>query len=359
MSTYNVLAIGDPHFKSDNGEATAELTAKVKSLIRDRLSEIDAVVILGDILHRHEKIDLHPFHRAMEFLEGIHDALGAPRGSFSRWLYIIIGNHDRSNNQVFMTDEHVFNPLKKWKNTVVVDKAMVHSPREDVRFLLVPYVPPGRFQEAYQTVIQDDVLESSITAVFAHQEFAGSKMGTITSAEGDPWDTLKPVCISGHIHDYQMPKANLVYTGTPIQHGFADVGRKTVSLFSLEKSKFKESRIDLKIKGRITVKGNVIDFDMTKIPVGDFYVKMKLTGTKRQIKTFKDSKIYSEAIIRGVIFQFLEVPTVDLAAEASAGSELLKSIHGGKTFSERLEDLRESLDPLVKKEFDILFGSGQ
>lgn len=372
---FNILAIGDPHFKNDNGETTEELTIKTLNLIKDKINTLDAVVILGDILHRHEKIDLHPFYRAMGYLQQIHTLLT----SYSKrniFLYIIIGNHDRSNNRVFMTDEHVFNPLKQWKNTIVADKALLHSPRKDFQILLVPYVPPGRFQEAYETVISEKDLQRKVNLVLAHQEFHGAKMNLITSNEGDPWDSLKPLCVSGHIHDYQILKSNLIYTGTPIQHGFADVGKKTVSIYKftyiespndsdpdipgptpLELSRvgFTEERIDLGIRGRTTVKGNVRDFDTLHFPIDNFFVKAKLQGTKRSIKTFMESKKYEEALKKGIVFQFLELPTVGVEDDHQIKMSEIAKIRSGKSFSVRLKETLSGLESDVRNEYLKIF----
>lgn len=373
---FTILAIGDPHFKNDNGETTEELTTKTLDLIRARIDTLDAVVILGDILHRHEKIDLHPFYRAMGYLQQIHNLLSDYKKK-EIFLYIIIGNHDRSNNRVFMTDEHVFNPLKQWKNTIVADKALLHKPRKDFQVLLVPYVPPGRFQEAYESVISEKDLEKRVNLVLAHQEFHGAKMNLITSNEGDPWDSLKPLCVSGHIHDYQILRSNLIYTGTPIQHGFADIGKKTVSIYNLtyitepddsdhdvpgptplELSKvgFTEERIDLGIRGRTTVKGNIRDFDALYFPIDDFFVKAKLQGTKREIKTFSESKKYQEAVRKGIIFQFLEVPTIEVGDSMSMKRESeIQKIRSGKSFSERLRETLSGLESGIKDEYKKIF----
>ena len=39
-----------------------------------------------------------------------------------RKTYVLIGNHDRINNNVFLTDEHPFTGLKGETNIVIVDK---------------------------------------------------------------------------------------------------------------------------------------------------------------------------------------------------------------------------------------------
>lgn len=385
---FTILTIGDPHFKHDNGESTEELTVKLLELIKSRIDDLDAVAILGDILHNHEKVDIPSHCRAMDCIMSIHDLLCVENKKRKRDvrnhsnvpipLYIIIGNHDRVNNRVFMTDEHIFRPLKKWKNTIVVDKAMLHSPKPGFEILLMPYVAPGRFQEAYESVISERDLNTKVNLVLAHQEFQGAKMNKITSNEGDHWDSLKPLCVSGHVHDYQVLKSNLIYTGTPIQHGFSDMGKKTVSIYKISYIKplrdseddipgptpleianltYKEERINLGIRGRTIVEGNVKNFDSLYLPIDDFFVKVKLQGTKREIKTFRESKKHDEAVKKGIVFQFLELPTVDL----SEGGKILepiykqKDINSGKSFSERLKETLVTLEENIRNEYMKIF----
>lgn len=359
MTDIGILCIGDPHFKSDNGETTQMLTEKICDLIKEKLEEIDAVAILGDILHRHEKVDLHPFYRAMTFLQKIHDIITSDKSKENIFLYILIGNHDRSNNQVFMTDEHVFNPLKLWKNTIVADRAVIHNLKKDYSVLLVPYVPPGRFNEAISTVCTDEHLKGNLSGknedqipiglVLAHQEFHGAKMNTITSNEGDPWPSLFPLCVSGHIHDYQKLAHNLVYTGTPIQHGFADSGKKTVSFFKIFRGnvqgpRYEEERIDLKIKGKTQIKTHVSNISSLSIPLDDFFVKIKAEGKKSEIKAFTSSKTYRDYLSLGVVFQFLELPTVP--EDLNIGKRELKINY---SLSSRLKEIMDKTDDLEVK----------
>jgi predicted phosphodiesterase len=244
MSDFRILAVGDPHFKSDNAVETEICTnALVELVIREHP---DAIVILGDILHKHEKIDMGPYCRAEKLLSRIHDVMGV-----DTHLYILVGNHDRENNTVYMTDMHVFGAFKRWRNTHVVDYTYVGMQKaksgRDVRIVCVPYVPVGRFAEALSVygltslridVAEDDVVGynyhlSDVSIVFAHQEFMGAKMNAITSNVGDYWPSDAPLCVSGHIHDYDQLAPNLIYTGTPIQHGFADTSNKTVSIYNM------------------------------------------------------------------------------------------------------------------------------
>jgi DNA repair exonuclease SbcCD nuclease subunit len=226
-----VLAIGDPHFKVANVAESEQMTVnliKVASQINPTF-----IVDLGDTLHRHETIHVAPLMRAENMLKQLSQI--AP-------TYILIGNHDRPNNSNFLTDEHPFNALKEWHNMKVVDTTYeaIHN---DQRFIFVPYVPPGRFQEALDRLTPSTVKEM---AIFAHQEFYGAKMGAIVSNDGDKWPLENSLIVSGHIHDYDEPQPNIIYTGTPMQHAFGDRSDKTVSIFRFySNGTWKQERIDL------------------------------------------------------------------------------------------------------------------
>lgn len=204
-----ILTIGDPHFRASNAPQTEVLTSEVVDIIDER-SDFDAVVVLGDTLDRHDRVDLFPLHRAIRFLEGIKEALDrhSKRDAKERKLIVLIGNHDRPNNTTFLTDEHAFTSLKQWDSTVVVDTFTRVVIRGKL-FVCVPYVPVGRFGEALKGEWR------GATAVFAHQEFRGCKFGATASKIGDVYPLDAPLCISGHIHEYSSPQKNIVYPGTP------------------------------------------------------------------------------------------------------------------------------------------------
>lgn len=384
-----VLCIGDPHFKNDNGEETQAMTIAVEKLILKRKPDI--VAILGDILHRHEKIDLKPFHRANKFLKIVHQALM----SYGGFLYIVIGNHDRINNTIFQTDEHVFDPLKEWTNTFVADTAILHrgvgaTSGAEFSCVIVPYVPPGRLIEAIASIDPDFIrmtdseadtrsvssetddrrsvelnldeldysekFRTTVNMVFVHQEFAGAKMNTITSNVGDPWHEANPLCMAGHIHDYQTLGKNLIYTGTPIQHGFADSTKKTVSWVELDTLssgvKFVEERISLGIKGRRQFNIKADEFiDNCKhfsALADECYVKLKITGLKTALKNLTKLPEYKRLILKPTVkVQLLE--TVD-SMKKSLDSETKTQV----PFRQRLEEvLKESPD--LMREFQKIF----
>ena len=69
ISTLNVtcLAIGDPHFMTSNVKDTEEYINKLTSLTKSLKPTF--IVILGDLLHKHEKIDVSPFNMAQKLIE--------------------------------------------------------------------------------------------------------------------------------------------------------------------------------------------------------------------------------------------------------------------------------------------------
>lgn len=239
------LCSGDPHFKGDNTLETDQMSTETVKLCVMRRP--DVTIVLGDVLHTHEKLYQDSLRRAIKYLLALRNV--------SKLLVILIGNHDRPNNNVFLTDEHPFTALTQWERTLVVWKPEVLTfslktrewfgvsinairnitPEDDVvaKFLFMPYVPVGRFREAIDTCSEMRGVDiKSLTGVFAHQEFKNAKMGAIVSKHGDEWPLDYPLVVSGHVHDFDILQPNLIYTGTPIQHGFGDTRDKKLMLFN-------------------------------------------------------------------------------------------------------------------------------
>jgi DNA repair exonuclease SbcCD nuclease subunit len=231
----------------------------------------NAVVCLGDVLDRHETIHVGPLLRSIQFFESIAQ---------NYKLYILIGNHDRPSNQVFMTDEHPFTALKLWKNTTIVDKTCIDQ-IEGISFAFVPYVPPGRFMEALEGV---DI--GAMRAIFAHQEFYGAKMGATESLVGDKWDESFPLVISGHIHDYDQLQNNIIYTGTPIQHAYGDREDKGVFMFRFGYT-VESEMLDLKIPKKKIVRVKASNIASLKSLDSSSHYKIVITGTPEEIKSLK------------------------------------------------------------------------
>ena len=252
MSILKILSIGDPHFKSDNSLETDLMVSRIKDLID--VENPNIIVVLGDTLHYHERIPMYTLHRATLFIKMLSDT--------NRNVYILIGNHDRPNNNIFLTDEHAFNSFKEWKNITIIDDVTVVSEIANdnnyYNLLLVPYVPLGRFNEALLTKSLKHPL-NDISIVFCHQEWQGCKINLINESKADVWPLDAPFNCSGHIHDYEKVQSNLIYPGTPIQHSPSDVTNKTVSILNMTfKSQgilsfMNERRISLNIPHKISI----------------------------------------------------------------------------------------------------------
>lgn len=230
-SQARVLVIGDVHVRDRNGPATNALTRLAAAAVEDLRP--DAVVVLGDLLHNHDSVNLHALQRAVGFLSALRNAIDSTMTKERRHivgvgqLVLLIGNHDRPNNATFLTEEHPFTAVARWPRTTVVEAPRLLSVC-GVQMLLVPYVAPGRFREALggnETwwMSSSDAQPTTIACVFAHQEFRGCHLaGGIVSRAGDEYPTAAPFCISGHIHRRHRLAPNVLYPGEPLPKGEAN-----------------------------------------------------------------------------------------------------------------------------------------
>lgn len=271
MEPVNVLVIGDPHFKTSNVVETDAMVAAILRVARER--NPDMIVVLGDILDRHENIHVSPLTRAVEFLASLMAI--AP-------CYVLIGNHDLRNNRQFLSSEHPFTALKYWDTNrmKVVDTTCSIKYRGHI-FVLLPYTPPGRFMEALG---RSDNWEEA-TCIFAHQEFKGANMGGIISVQGDEWTPQYPYVVSGHEHNYQELGPNILYTGTPIPHAFGDSHDKTISWFTFyTQNRRDHERIDLGLPRKMIVRIMCNDVP-TYQPPERCELKIIISGTSAELKT--------------------------------------------------------------------------
>jgi len=285
MST-KIIAIGDPHFKIDNSIETKLMSDAIIEQCQN--TKPDAIVCLGDVLDRFSKIDLTPLSDAIDFLSKLQEI--AP-------LYLIIGNHERMNNDDFCTDKHPFTSLKMWNNTHVVDYPQVHQ-INDHKMIFIPYVHNGRFSEAMDLLhLSSDSIKEH-TLVFAHQEFKGCNMGHILSEDGDEYPEDYPLCISGHIHINQSI-GNIIYPGSPIQHGYTDDDNRGILHISITSQGVDHKLISLGIKRKKLVSLTWDQFHKWEYD-DQFFYKLNVTATPVEIAQISKSKRYSELKSLGV-----------------------------------------------------------
>ena len=138
-----ILTIGDPHFKKDNANETSLMVDKLTTLIWQE--KPDMIVILGDIGHDFNDVGTSRNVRIFNFINTIYESM-----SINCKLFILIGNHDRVNNKIFMTDEHSFNAYKRWERLEIIDSIHIEIINHK-KYVFVPYVPTGKFNEALET----------------------------------------------------------------------------------------------------------------------------------------------------------------------------------------------------------------
>ena len=292
-----VLTVGDPHFKVNNVPESNDMTNKLVKVAKHVNPKI--IVLLGDILHTHEKIHVTPLMGAEKLVRQMSQI--AP-------TFVLIGNHDRPNNSTYMTDDHAFNAMKQWPNTYIVDDKVLDTNIGGHRFLFVPYVFPSLFMSTLtheEKGVKDPLVGTS--AIFCHQEFLGAKMGAIESRAGDKWNVNDPLIISGHIHDYDRLQDNLIYVGTPMQHAWGDNYNKTISVFTFDKNDEKilwsEDRIDLGLIKREIVYITPEQIHTYEPPI-DRLIKLTIRGDEASIIAIKKLEKIKELRNRGININF-------------------------------------------------------
>jgi DNA repair exonuclease SbcCD nuclease subunit len=353
------LVIGDPHIKISNTVETDLMTAAIQKELAE--NKYDFTVIAGDVLDRFESIHVDPLTRAIAHVDAI--------SKLSRHTYLLIGNHDRANNNVFLTDKHPFTALKQWSRLTVVDTVLVKEVTsmdgETASFVFAPYVYVGRLREALQTVKLDYPISDikheeehwntlrNVVCVFAHQEFHGAKIGIKKSTEGDHWPSDAPMCISGHIHDYCQLQKNMLYVGTPIQHGVTDITEKTISAFTFTLTEkvwnTEERRIDLKIPKKIHITITVEEILKFAIPTNASFVRLDI-----EIDPIEYRRLIKDPHIVKLIKAGVQIKPIDIRKKIDKAE--IKRNNFKMCYEKRLNKSIKREEKEVQEVFTELFG---
>lgn len=287
----SAIFIGDPHFQVDNIPEVNIFIEKLVSTIIEKKPTF--VCILGDLLHTHERIHSVPMNKAVEMIEKIK--------VLTPHLFILVGNHDMYSNQEFLNTNHWMNGLKMGYDNVCIVDEVIKTVFENQTFIFCPYVYPGKFKMALDTVIGGKWEKAK--CIVAHQEFFGCKMGAIESVDGDVWSDELPPVISGHIHDNQKIN-NIYYPGSAMQHSFGDNGKNIIAYveFNQEDNNYFLEEIDLKLPRKKIVYVKATDAVSIDVPVmkeGD-KVRMTVSGNQEDFKAFKKSNKYKKLVDSGV-----------------------------------------------------------
>lgn len=367
-SDVKVLCCGDPHFQPNNTVETSLLSQRF--IEQALIHKPDFIVVLGDLIHTHERGHIPSMNNAYDFLDKLRKI--AP-------TYCLIGNHDILHNKCFLTRIHGFNPLKEWKNITIIDKPEIHIIKGH-SFVFCPYTEPGKLLDALALIdvsldqkssvavvdskinteelakIKEHNLHkvSTSTALFCHQEFRDVPVGIVKSVHGDVWPEKYPVAISGHIHDHIQLAHNIIYVGTPAQYNFGENAKKTISLFSFDTNKkFNELRIDLKIPRKITIEIGYSEFNNFMIPNNGDKIRLIVSGTSVQLRELDKSQKMKEILKAGI--RVCKNPIADEKLDESVAK--LYSVGKRRTFIETFNDVCKvnGLDDL----FGEIFGTTQ
>lgn len=304
-----VIAIGDPHIKTDNIKEVDLFIERLIDLITERKPNF--VVVLGDILHTHERLHTDALNKAYEMITKLKEIC---------FTVVLVGNHDMVNNSIFLTDDHWMNGMKEWDNVKIVDKPWSYE-CEGKTFVMAPYVFPGRFEECLNRV-EDWKL---VDGIFAHQEFKGCKMGAIVSEVGDDWDLDYPFVISGHIHSNQRIQENVYYPGSAMQHAFGESTKNIIPVLEWDDDGIPNlEEVDLKLPRKHIVYVGVEDVDSYKPPENtDDKIRLTVKGNYNSFKTLQKTKKYKELVKKGVkiVFKPQEVKLDKVETEKEDGEE--------------------------------------
>ena len=284
-----VLFIGDPHIQVSNLQEVEIFLERMLKLAKETSPHF--IVVAGDILHTHERLHTLALNKAYEMVHKLRKITKT---------YILVGNHDLCNNQQFLTSNHWMNGMKEWENVVIVDK-VEYLELGGCKFVFVPYVPPGKFLKALNT-ISDPWQKAS--CIFAHQEFAGCKMGAIISEDGDKWSEELPLVVSGHIHSRQKIQKNIYYSGSAMQHAFGESEKNVLPILTFTEDGYTLKEVDLQLPRKKIVYVDVKDIDTYDQKPTEDKVKLTVSGSYEEFKAVKKTKKYKELVKKGLKIVF-------------------------------------------------------
>ena len=314
--TTTVLCIGDPHIQVSNIVETDLLIKGLINLATEK--QPDLIIILGDVLHTHERLHTIALNKAYEMIDKLR---------IIAKTYVLVGNHDMINNQVFLNENHWLSGMKEWSNTVIVDKVIC---------------------EALNTMDGD---WKDASCIFAHQEFAGCKMGAIISVEGDKWPISYPHIVSGHIHSRQIPQENIYYTGSAMQHAFGESEKNIIACLTFKNGKYEREEVDLQLPRKKIVYMDVEDLDTYKVPDTEDTLKVTVSGNYDQFKALKKTKKYKNLLEKGVkvIFKPKKLKKEGFETEDD------KNISGSSNFQTILGSIiNNQKDPYLVKAYELI-----
>jgi DNA repair exonuclease SbcCD nuclease subunit len=279
----NILALGDAHFMVSNTREMKVFLDKLKNYLEKESKDIDFIIILGDVLDSHERLHVTPLNQAIEYVKLC---------SSYKKTYVLVGNHDSTNNSIFLTTDHWINCLKNWPDVTVVDTIQIHKVK-DRKIVMSPYVPDGRFIEALNTR-KGEWEDASV--IFSHVTIKGADMGNMIAKDADTWDPDYPLLVSGHIHKNQWLAPNMYYTGSIMQVAVDESPEKTISIVTVPTSgTVKVTQVDLVLPKKEILHVAVEEIDDFKVPSApETKYTLYVSGSCEQFRAFRKTAKFQE-----------------------------------------------------------------
>jgi DNA repair exonuclease SbcCD nuclease subunit len=241
------LCIGDVHIKEDNYSMRTLFFSHLSTWITQ--NSFDHIVILGDVLDKHEKINTSHQNEAIDWFMSLIRLITGD-------VFVLVGNHDMINNKQICNEHgHWMYGIKNLHPRLHI----VDVPIIKYNCVFSPYVPPGTFCDTLYKYLSVDTVRQA-HGFFAHQEFVNANMESFISVTGDSLDWLRDEqwIVSGHIHTRQWVKNDegihkVYYTGSSLQQSMGDVGAKTVALCTFPSHPPNVNTVDLNVPRRIKV----------------------------------------------------------------------------------------------------------
>ena len=276
----SILCVGDIHIQTNNIHHVNDFSLKIQQIIKDDQS-IEFVVLMGDILHNHEKLHSVALNCAIKVFKDLSEIIP---------LFILVGNHCYISNSQFLTKNHWMNCVS-YKNTTVVDNVLHITMKNGVQVTMCPYVPDGRFVEALNT----NPGWKNSKCILSHQLFDGAKMGSIVAENIEKWDSSYPLNVVGHVHDSQVVQENLVYTGSCMQHAFGESDDKHLVKINFCENKLptlENIYVDIRKKKILYIDVDELETFNVDTLKDNIDYKLTISGCKEEFDVFRKTQKY-------------------------------------------------------------------
>lgn len=337
-TSISVMVVGDPHFDVKH-LGTVDLMIKQTIVLVER-EKPDVVIILGDVLHTHEKTRVECHQRAVFWFKKLAELTH---------VVVLIGNHDRPNNGVYLTNEHFFNGLEGIDNLVIVAIApygcTIERNKAQFYFVAIPFVPKGRMMEAL-SLLKTPIEQKRPVAVFAHQDIRGAKMGAVECRDGDVWPSDYPLLVNGHFHEAQT-FGNVFMPGTPYQTTYSEENKKGVYFLTFtEKQPIpKIRRVALNLRVKASVNKTPAEFKAMKMPDTTYDLRIVVQGKQEEIESLRVSQQYKQFCaaqhIKVVLCPILEA--ISIKNSVGDNTSYMAALHARIQGDQELLDLYQEL----------------